>query len=39
MTMYNGMALKTSVETANCLLKGLLKLPVSLPSISVAACD
>jgi hypothetical protein len=29
----------TSLETATCLLKGLLKLPASLPSIPVDACD
>ncbi len=29
----------TSLSTAKCLLRGLLKLPASLPSISVDACD
>jgi len=29
----------TTLDTAKCLLKGLLKLPASLPSISVDACD
>lgn len=29
----------TTSATANCLLKGLLKLPASLPSISFDACD
>ncbi len=29
----------TTLDTAKCLLRGLLKLPSSLPSISVDACD